>query len=38
MGIITGKGVMEYNDGSKYEGELLNGKREGTGELTLPVW
>ena len=28
---MTGKGIREYRDGSKYDGEFLNGKRHGEG-------
>ena len=33
---VTGKGVYEWNDGRRYEGDVVNGKRQGHGEIAYP--
>lgn len=35
---ISGKGIMEYPNGRKYEGEFLNGKMHGHGKFTVLIF
>ncbi|MDE7479480.1 MAG: hypothetical protein K2M91_16350 [Lachnospiraceae bacterium] len=35
-GVIDGKGICDYADGGKYEGDWVNGQREGTGTYWFP--
>jgi hypothetical protein len=36
-GIPHGRGILQYSDGSKYEGEFVNGVRQGKGKFHFPV-